>query len=247
MKNWLVAAFTVIVAAVPSAVQAKGPCQTIAVQVTISPVDNFGVSGPVPSAIQPDSGGPYVTGVDGVDAAIQSCSGSYDLTVNLLRSKRSIAIHLADMVGSPTPYTPAWASPGSAQPVPVSFFNIRNLFYNYSQFSTYSFTTRMGSQLGGLADGYHFRMVNPFDDAYTAPTDPQVNDPITTSNVVVWHYAAGSNGYAVETWVVYPDTTQMDLNTPNSVYVGGLITTVRRTTVSAGQYSVPFQITVQRK
>ncbi len=36
-------------------------------------------------------------------------------------------------------------------------------------------------------------------------------------------------------------------NTPNSFYVAGLITTVRNTTVSAGQFSIPFQITVQRK
>jgi hypothetical protein len=39
----------------------------------------------------------------------------------------------------------------------------------------------------------------------------------------------------------------MDPNTPNSFYVAGLITTVRNTTVSAGQFSAPFQIAVQRK
>ena len=245
MKNLFIALVTMLIAVLPPAAQAKGSCQAISVQVTIGPVDNFGVSGSVTSAIQPDSGGPYVDGVSGVSATIDTCSGSNDLILNLARSNRSITVNFGNVVDS-TAYTPAWASAG---PVPLSFLNIRNLFYNYSQSgSAYSFTTRLASNLGGVADGYNFGLVNPTDQAYAPPPiNPQMNYPITTSDVVVWHYPAGSNGYAVETWVAYPDTTQMDANTPNSFYVAGLITTVHNTAVSAGQFSVPFQITVQRK
>jgi hypothetical protein len=243
MKNLLLA-LAMVIATIPSTSQAKAVC-SIPVQITVNLVDTFGVSGPITSAIQPDSGGPYVNGVSGISATIDGCSGTYDLLLNLGQSKRTITINLADMVGSPTPYTPAWASAG---PVPLSFFNIRNLFYHYSQNSTYSFTTRLASNLGGVAKGYNFGMVNPTDQAYTPPPiNPEMNDPITTSYVIVWHYAAGSNGYTVETWVAYPDTAQMDPNTTNSFYVGGLTTATHTTTVSAGQFSVPFQITVQRK
>jgi len=76
LKNLFLALLTMVIVAVPSAAQAKGACQTIPVQVTISLVDNFGVSGSVTSAIQPDSGGPYVDGVSGVSATIDSCSRS---------------------------------------------------------------------------------------------------------------------------------------------------------------------------
>jgi hypothetical protein len=212
--------------------------------VAINPVDYFGATGTITSAIQPDSGGPYVDGVGGVSATIDTCSGSNDLLLNLTRSSRSVTVNLVNLVDF-TAYTPAWASAG---PVPLSFLNTRNLLYNYSPNSTYSFTTRLISNLGGVANGYSFGFVNLTDEAYTPPPiNPEMNEPITTSNVIVWHYPAGSNGYAVETWVVYPDTTQMDPNTPNSFYVAGLITTVRNTTVSAGQFSAPFQIAVQRK
>lgn len=245
MKSVFAVLMTMITVGLPVTAQGKGGCKSIPVQVTISPVDSFGVGGATPSALQPDSGGPYVDAVNGVSATINSCSGSYDLLLNLTRSARSLTVDLGNIVGSPTSYTPGWASAG---PVPLGFFNVRNLFYNYSQNSTYSFTTRFISNLDGVAKGYSLGLVNPTTDAYTAPpANPEMNDPITTSNVIVWHYAAGSNGYTVETWVAYPDTTQMDSNTANSVYVGGLITTVHNATVSAGQYSVPFQITMQRK
>jgi len=244
MKQLFVVLATMFSAALPPAVQAKGNCQPISIQVTIDQTDAFGVSGAVTSAIQPDSGGPYVNGVKGVSATIDSCSGSNDLLLNLTNNNRSITANLETMVGSATPYTPAWVSVG---PVPLSYLNIRNLFYNYNQNLTYSFTTRLIINLAGVAAGDSFGLVNPTDEAFTAPPiSPEMNYPITTSNVVVWHYAAGSNGYAVETWVAYPDTTQMDPNTPNSFYVGGLVTTVHHRTVSAGQFSVPFQIAVQR-
>ena len=244
MKNLFIALVTMLIAALPPAAQAKGSCQAISVQVTISPVDTFGVSGPITSAIQPDSGGPYVNGVSGVSATIDNCSGSNDLLLNTESSKRSITVNFGNVVDS-TAYTPTWASAG---PVPLSFLNIRNLFYNYSQNSTYSFTTRLASNLSGVANGYTFGLVNPTDEAYTPPPiNPEMNYPITTSDVVVWHYAAGSNGYAVETWVAYPDTTQMDPNVANSFYVAGLIASGHNKSVSAGQFSIPFQIAVQRK
>ncbi len=240
MKNLFITLVTMLSAALPPAVQAKGNCQPISVQVTINQTDTFGVSGAIPSAIQPDIGGPYMDGVSGVSATIDTCSGSNDLLVNLAKSTRSITVNLANMVGSPTPHTPAWVSAG---PVPLSFLNIRNLFYIYNQAATYSFTTRLASNPAGVAAGYTFGFVNPTDEAYTAPPiSPEMNEPITTSDIVVWHYAAGSNGYTVETWVAYPDTAQMD----TTAYVGGLVTTVHNSTVSAGQFSVPFEITVQR-
>jgi hypothetical protein len=245
MKAIYLSLLTVLMTGVPMAAHGGGRCQSIPVQLTVAPVDNFGVSGPVTAAIQPDNGGPYVDGFSGVSATIDVCSGTYDLLLNLGNSHRSIGIDFRNMVGSPTPYTPTWTSAG---PVPVTFMNIRNLFYQYSQSASYSFTTRLASNLGGVAGSYNFGMVNPTDQAYTAPPiNPVMNNPVTTSDVIVWHYAAGSNGYAVETWVAYPDTTEMDPNTPNSFYVGGLATTSGHTAVSAGQFSVPFEIIVQRK
>lgn len=210
----------------------------------------YGISSataPQPTAIYSDgnatagSNPSYVNGVDGVVGVIQLCSGTNDATLDLSGSTRSIGWNFSQVLAANS-YTPAWSGTSFYD---KSFLNIRNVLYTppgFNSTQSYTFTTRMGSQINSKATkttAFHLRMENPTDQAViAAPPDPTANSPYTDALVIVQHSPATAT--SPETWVAYPDPTSWPPQ------VGTLIEDLLRGTVNAGEYSMPFKFTITR-
>ena len=192
------------------------------------------------AAIRPDGLGDYTDGVDGVAAVIRDCpNGSGDATLNF-SNRRPITVDLRNAVATNSS-TPTWAgTPG----VGGAFINIRNVMYLYSSQSTYSFTTRMALQ-APQNPNYYFHMANPGALAAATPNNPSDNTPCVTSLVNVVHYPATST--TKETWVVWPDSSPASCSGAGGAQVGTLLYSNTSPWTNAGQFSVPFYITIRRK
>ena len=162
-----------------------------------------------------DAKGTYKNGTDGVQAVLNSCSGSYDATLQT-GAKRKILFDFGPSVGGASITWPA---------VGAAFLNLRNLRRIDASLEG-EFTTWLGSSIpspGGTS--YNFRMFNPVADVTGTFITPEelaaTNSPIVTSKVTVYHCPAGNThpagsrceGLTRETWFVYPDPTPTPYST----------------------------------
>ncbi len=194
----------------------------------------------------------YVDGVDGVTAVLHMCgtNPTHDATLLLVSSKRSMGIDLTRRVHANS-LTPSWTGTPFYNP---AFLNVRNILFNYDPNASYSFTTRFGSAFAmppgpGKSTSYHVRMQNPADQAVPPQsTDSVTNTPLNTSLVIVQHTPATAT--SPETWTAYPDATIMGLTDSgaNATQVGTLLQDQNNgAPLNAGQFTVPFLITITRK
>jgi hypothetical protein len=174
----------------------------------------------------------YVNGEEGIDAVFRIVSGSNDLTVNLLTlPTRRTVIDLYDLVPeSAGQLIPSWQStPQYAK----WHFNVRRA-YLAKTFCGGSYpcdmTTVMSSTVNVSGDNASYYL-----QWYPESIRP-VNSPEITSRVNVRYDVV--NG--VETWTVTPLT-----NGTSGRIVAGLAKAAKNRTDAAGQYFVPFTLTVK--
>jgi hypothetical protein len=239
----------------PLSAAKPGGCTDIATQWT---VNDYYTDGTTLNAIRGDAAGAYKNGQSGVTATIQICYGNND-AVLMTGSSRRLSFNFGHMLAS-NANTPSWATgivTGSG-----GTLHIRNLTFvptGYDRAQEYVFTTWAGSILP--VKGWNFMMKKPVTDASSGDpkTDAYVaaaNSPFTDSPVVAHHCPANSSattgpctGVIKETWFVYPDsspTTYTDGSPapPTDIYVGALLNTQKSNPVNAGQFSMPFYLTI---
>jgi hypothetical protein len=251
MKALILAVMTAALAAAAGNGQ-NGRCTDIPITWSLS--FTYDAGGGTSTAIYSDGAGgnnpSYSNGVDGVTAIIHTCSGTDDATVDTSGTTRSIgwnfgAVLATSSTSSCATNTPGWSGTSFYD---HSFLNIRNILYTPAGFNstqTYTFTTRMASQLNNrgtrTSNLFHMRMENPTVDAVSAPpADPTANCPYTDARIIVTHYPATSS--SPETWVAYPDPS----STP--AQVGTLLQDqTKGAPLNVGQYTMPFQFTISRK
>ena len=196
------------------------------------------------SAILSDGGGAYVNGQQGVSALIHVCNGSNGATLQISSGPRYVLWDFRNAVYTNS-LTPSWTQ----SPVTNSGFTFANLLYSYSPSTTYSFTTYIKYARFQSSLTYEFAMENPGATAPFNPPDVNMNAPCITSLVKVTHIPATSS--SKETWIVWPDSAPASCTSPVSgshAQVGTLRTPPQHGPdwVSAGQFTVPFYITIQR-
>lgn len=182
--------------------------------------------------IRNDNSQPYVNGEEGIDAVFRIVSGSNDLTVNLLTlPTRRTVIDLYDIVPeSSGQLIPSWQStPQNAK----WHFNVRQA-YLAKTFCGGSYPCDMVSVMSST--------VNVSGDSATyylqwfpESTRP-VNSPEITSRVNVRYDVIDG----VETWTITPLP-----NLNSGRMVAGLTKAIKNRQQAAGQYLVPFTLTVR--
>jgi hypothetical protein len=175
---------------------------------------------------------PYTNGADGVSAVFNLGSGSKDLTVGLVTSQRSLWLDFTDHVTS-SAAAPSWWSSAAVQNV-KPFFNVLKA-YRAKELCTsdpcdVDFVTALNvgnwRAMGSTVD--YALLWNP--GATTRP----VNSPETSSAVNVHYHKNGVD----ESFTITPIANN------NGLVVAGLESTVRKSVTSAGQYIMPFTMTV---
>lgn len=193
------------------------------------------------SGLLSDGNGPYANG-GGVTAVLDLCNGSDGATLTP-GSNRKVWLLLSNLVGSTT-LTPAWTS----QPAPILFLTIPFGLNVSNTTGNYSFTTYLKVTMASPNSGYYFNMENPNATAPFNPPGSDENVPCTASIVHVQHTAAVA-GVSAETWTVWPDSTPIACGNSSFSQIGtlGLSSPPKKGPVNAGQFSVPFYITIQRQ
>jgi hypothetical protein len=196
------------------------------------------------SGILSDGLGPYVNGQPGVSALIHTCNGSNGATLNIASGNRYVTWDFRNAVYTNS-LTPAWTQ------VTNGGFTFANLLYNYSANTSYTFTTYMQYVRFQSLTTYSFSMQNPGANAPFNAPDANVNSPCITSLVSVQNIPAALSSSGKETWIAWPDSTPVSCTSPVSgspAQVGTLRTPPPHgpTWVSAGQFTVPFYIIIQR-
>lgn len=179
------------------------------------------------------AGSPYVNGVNGVNAVFNLVSGSRDLTIGLNLSQRSV--HFDFRVATSTGSQPAWWFTAPQQNV-KPYFNVLGAYYAKEQCGSApicdnNYVTRMNAGLWSVSgDNASYALLwNP--EATTRP----VNSPSPTVHVNV-HYVKDGSG---EVFTITP------LPNLSGQSVSGLESTVRKSVTGAGQYDMPFTLTVR--
>ncbi len=184
--------------------------------------------------VRQDTSAEYVHGVNGVSAEFNLGSGSRDLTVNLLTAQRYVQLDFSVLV-NPGTVTPAWWSSAPTQTV-KAFFNVLGAYYAKETCPAASaechYTTRMNlGQWKVSGDQATYAVLwNPL-----ATTRP-VNSPDTTSYVNV-HYIR--NDGTSEVFIITP------ILTGAGYALAGLEQTNKKNVRGAGQYNMPFTLTVR--
>lgn len=182
--------------------------------------------------VRNDIGAPYVNGQEGIDAVFRIVSGSNDLTVNLLTlPTRRTVIDLYDLIPeSAGQAIPSWrATPQNAK----WHFNVRRA-YLAKTFCGGSYPCDMVTVMSST--------VNVSGDNATYylqwyPESPRpANLPEITSRVNVRYDVMDG----VETWTITPLPNGTSART-----VAGLTKATKNRQEAAGQYLVPFALTVQ--
>lgn len=178
---------------------------------------------------------PYINGVGGVSAVFNLVSGSKDLTFSFSNSTRFIRFDFRDQtyLGG----APAWWYTAPQQNV-KPFANVLGAYSAKEQCGSaaacdINYPTRMNAgnwKVSGSNDTYAL-LWNP-----TAAATRPVNSPETTSPVNV-NYIKDTNG---ERFIITPLP-----NATSSRIIAGLEKTSGRTVSGAGQYQMPFTMTVK--
>lgn len=174
----------------------------------------------------------YVNGQEGIDAFFRIVSGSNDLTINLLTlPTRRTVIDLFDLIPeSSGQLIPSWrANPQNAK----AFFNVRQA-YLAKTFCSGSYPCDMTSVMSSTIN------INGDNASYYLqwfPESPRPsNSPEITSRVNVRYDVVDG----VETWTITP---LPNLSTGRNV--AGLARSLKNRIDAAGQYLVPFTLTVK--
>jgi hypothetical protein len=185
--------------------------------------------------VRQDIDAEYVHGVDGVSAEFNLVSGTRDLTVGLVTSQRSITFDLSVLVNQGA-VTPAWwlSSPVvSVKP----YFGVLGAYYAKEtcppEASECHYTARMNAgnwKVSGDNSTYAL-FWNPL-------TNRPVNSPDTTSYVNV-HYVR--NDGISEVFIITPILTEA------TYALAGLEQVNKKVVKGAGQYHMPFTLTVRPK
>ena len=217
-----------------------GSCKTDAVSVTISPTYSFGGTSTA-SMIYPDGSAPYVDGISGVSAIINtSCTA--DLIVNLKSSSRTVGFSFQNAAATNSS-TPSWTTTPFMST--ADYLVVRNLLYNYSPNVYYQFTTSAAFDFTA-PDGFYDRITfaNPLAQVHVA----EPNQPYNTALIVVTHAPADPTTGAVETWTITPSNANTNpAGTPVTTQLGTLLLNSKHGYTNGGEFSVPFQFTVTRK
>jgi hypothetical protein len=224
---------------------ANGKCTLVALQWVID-------SGGGANAIQPDpSGAPYVNGVNGVKATLDTCAGTGDATLYLdpaLPLKRDLKINLTNSLQI-TSLTP------QELPSVVGCRNIcwllviRNLNFaspTKPKSAEYDFTTHLAG--GGPLNSHVWMMPDGAEAAANVSNSTAINFPNPNSLVNVHHCPAGIVSVPAgsvctpgigEQWIVTPIPTGL-----------GPVATLWRDAIrpnkagNGGQFLVPFRFVI---
>jgi hypothetical protein len=211
----------------------KGKCTDVPLEVSI--VDTNG-------ALYGDGKGPYVEGVSGVyNTVIHLCSGSYDATMGLVTSRRSLGFRFPEPIdgsASPGP-APVWAGTYFyAKP----FLNVRNILWGRMH-NMLTFTTRLGFSLfKGPGDKANYALQFAPDGVDSqVPGNPDANQPTDTVPATVVDIPGtcrtNSPG-SLDSWVV----------TVEAPAIGALMRDVNNgPPVQSGQYNMPFELRIYAK
>ncbi len=185
--------------------------------------------------VRQDINAEYVHGVDGVKAEFNLGSGSRDLTIGLITSQRSTTFDFSVLVNSGT-VMPAWLSSPVRSVKP--YFNVIGAYYAKENCPAESadchYQARMNAgnwKVSGDNSTYAI-MWNPL--AVNRP----VNNPDTTSYVNV-HYIR--NDGTSEVFIITP------ILTGAGYALAGMEQVNKKVVKGAGQYDMPFTLTVRPK
>ena len=185
--------------------------------------------------IRQDTAGAYVHGSSGVDAEFNLGSGSRDLTINLLTSQRFTQLDFSTLVNSGTGVNPSWLSSAPVQTVKV-FMNVLGAYYAKETCPAaaadchYQARFNLGGWKVANDQSTYALLWNPL-----ASTRP-VNAPDITSYVDV-HYIR--NDGTSEVFVITP------IPNAGGYALAGLEQTNKKSVKGAGQFNMPFTLTVR--
>jgi hypothetical protein len=200
------------------------------------------------AAIQSD-GAPYIDGQSGVTTVVNVCSGTYDATLLLSSTARSLSFDFSGIVNS-NQYTPSWALAGDTESGSSGFFNVHDLWFvpeGFTRADEYTFTTWLHSSVPARGTP-GFSMTNPSHDTSVPNTNVAVaNSPYPNARVIAHHCPANTNtatcpNIVTETWFVYPE--QVSTTPGDPAPVGVLFTSVKGSPVNSGQFRMPFFFTI---
>ncbi len=186
--------------------------------------------------VRQDTAAQYVHGQDGVSAEFNLGSGSRDLTINMLTSQRFVTLDFRVVVNEGTTVPAWWAS--TPQKTVKAFVNVLGAYYAKENCppaaSECSYQARMN--LGGWS-------VSGDNSSYALLWNPlavgrPVNSPATTSYVDVHYIRDDGSG---EVFVITP------ILTGAGYALAGLEQTSKKVVKGAGQYNMPFALTVRPK
>ena len=185
--------------------------------------------------VRNDLARPYVNGTEGVSAVFNLGSGTRDLTINLITSQRSAWLDFTENTYAGNPH-PTWWSTAPSQNV-KPFINVLKAYYakelcvpaaDGSCVNDYLTAMNTGNWKVGTTD-YKLQW-NPNSQA------TYINTAETTSAVNV-RYVRTAGG--AESFTITPVP-----NLSSGRIIAGLEATASRKTTAAGQYKMPFTMTV---
>jgi hypothetical protein len=186
--------------------------------------------------VRQDIAADYVHGTNGVDAVFQLGSGSRDLTIKLQTSQRSLQLDFREMVNAGT-VVPTWLGTSPVQLVKPGM-NVLGAYYAKENCPPTSsdchYTARFNIGLwtasGDNASTTYAIVWNPL------ASGRPVNSPDVTSYVDVHYIRDDGNG---EVFIITP------ILTGAGYALSGLEQAKKKTVSGAGQFNMPFTLTVR--
>jgi hypothetical protein len=225
--------------AVKPAAGGSATCKDLPITLTVVAIQGAAVLG---------DGNPYKDGVDGVyNTVVHVCYPSYDATIGLITSKRSMTFAFTPVTAG----SPAWTSL-----VVKPFINVNNILWGL-QTGNPDFTTHMFfSYLKLPIDRSDYRVnfqpglanIDAKGDLMPAP-DTAVNTPYASSSVLV-ESTTTTDGCPVDLngnqtykphWTITPVQSS---NYPGFIGTLVRIATSRVSAKQIGQYNMPFQLQI---
>lgn len=184
--------------------------------------------------VRQDNTADYVHGSEGVDAVFNIVSGSRDLTINLLTSQRKVQLDLSVLVNSGA-VAPSWLSSSPVQLVKAGL-NVRGAYYAKENCPAASAECHYTAQMA--LGSWKVSGDTATYGAYWTPliTNRPVNTPDLTSFVDVHYIRDDGNG---EVFIITP------IPTGSGYALAGLEQVKKKDVQGAGQYHMPFTLTVR--